>query len=187
MKALAAAERPTSAWRALTADAPAILAVALAMAASARLELPADPVPITAQTLAVLLAGALAGSRRAALGVLTYLAAGAAGLPAFAAGGGPLYFFGPTGGYLVGFVPAAYVAGRLMERGWGRGALPTLAALVAADAVIFACGVAWLAVLLAADPVLGPAAAVPLGLVRFIPGEMLKIALAGLVIHGLKR
>lgn len=155
------------------ADVAAVLAGAAALAASARpIPLPWTPVPITAQTLAVLLIGGLLGPRRGALSVLAYLAAGAGGLPIFAHGGGPAYLFGPTGGYLLGFVPAAYLAGALIERGRGR-----LLALLVADAVVFAFGLAWLALYV-------PLGALPLaGLLPFLPGEAIKILLAAVVLQ----
>ncbi len=83
------------------------------------IQLPFSPVPITGQTMAVLLVGALLGSRRGALAVLAYIAEGLAGLPVFAGGAAGLArLFGPTGGYLVGFVAAAFLVGWLAERGW---------------------------------------------------------------------
>ena len=163
------------------ADVAAVLAGAAALAASARpIPLPWTPVPITAQTLLVLLIGALLGPRRGALSVLAYLAAGAGGLPIFAYGGGPAYLFGPTGGYLLGFVPAAHLTGALIERGWGRNYPSRLLALLVADAVVFAFGLAWLALYV-------PLGALPLaGLLPFLPGEAIKILLAAVVLQRLR-
>ncbi len=104
-------------------DAALILGASLLIALSARIAVPVpfSPAPITGQTLAVLLVGALLGSRRGALSVLAYLAEGAMGLPVFAGGGaGILWLLGPTGGYLFGFIAAAFVTGWLAERGWDR-------------------------------------------------------------------
>ncbi len=155
---------------------PIILAV-FALAASARPNIPLWPVPVTAQTLAVLLVGALLGPRSGALSVLAYLSAGAAGLPVFAQGSGVLYLIGPTGGYLMGFVPAAYLTGALIERSRVGGRRHDLLALLAGDAVIFAFGLAWLA------RFKQPGALPMAGLLPFLPGEIAKILLAGLVIR----
>ncbi|MFB0516100.1 MAG: biotin transporter BioY, partial [Candidatus Neomarinimicrobiota bacterium] len=119
----------------------------VALSAQAAFRLPFSPVPITGQTLAVLLVGALLGSVRGAVSLLLYLAEGIAGLPVFAAGGaGVAYFLGPTGGYLVGFVFAAALTGLLAERGWDRRVGSTLIAMLIGTVAIYAAGLAWLAV-----------------------------------------
>ena len=83
------------------------------------------PIPVTGQTFAVLMIGALFGARRASLSILTYIMEGAVGLPVFAHGrSGLTVLLGPTGGYLVGFIAAAYVVGLLAERGWDRKSQP---------------------------------------------------------------
>jgi biotin transport system substrate-specific component len=136
------------------------------------------PVPWTGQTFAVLMVGALLGSRRGALSVLAYLMQGLAGLPVFSHGKAGLgVFFGPTGGYLIGFVLAAYVVGRLAERGWDRRPVTTVLAMMLGNVVLYGCGLAWLACLvhLLGRP-LGSVLAV--GLYPFLPGEIVKIALA---------
>ncbi len=137
------------------------------------------PVPITGQTFGVLLAAALLGSRRGVLCVLAYLAEGLAGLPVFSQGrAGPGMFFGPTGGYLVGFLLAAYVVGALAERGWDRRMVTTMLAMVLGSAAMYACGLAWLFCLdnLLGRPLAGGVLAV--GLYPFMVGDVLKIALA---------
>ena len=89
------------------------------------------PIPVTGQTFAVLMIGALLGSRRASVSVLVYIAEGASGLPVFAHGrSGFTVLLGPTGGYLVGFVVAAYIVGLLAERGWDRRIGTTILAVV---------------------------------------------------------
>lgn len=137
------------------------------------------PVPITGQTFGVLLVGALLGSKRGALCVLAYLAEGLMGLPVFTySRSGLAMFFGPTGGYLVGFVPAAYIVGFLAERGWDRRAASTSLAMVLGSAAMYACGLAWLFCLdhLLGKPLGGGVLAV--GLYPFLLGDALKIALA---------
>jgi biotin transport system substrate-specific component len=136
------------------------------------------PVPITGQTFAVLMVGALLGSRRGALSVLTYLAQGLAGLPVFAYGNSGLKAFaGPTGGYLIGFVGAAYIVGALAERGWDRRAGTTVLAMILGNVVLYACGLAWLSCLvyLLGRPLGG---VLSVGLFPFLPGEVVKVALA---------
>ena len=145
----------------------------LALAARISVPLPFTPVPITGQTLGVLLIGALYGPWRGALTVLAYLAEGAAGAPVFAAGRSGLpVLLGPTGGYLVGFVPAAALAGALA--GASRPVWLRLVGIVLATLVVYAVGGPWLAVAAAM-----PAAdAVVKGLVPFLLGDALKAALA---------
>lgn len=156
-------------------DAATVLAASLVVGLSARLAIPLPwtPVPLTLQTLAVLLTGVALGSRRAALAMALLLVEGAAGLPVFSAWrGGLAHLAGPTGGYLVGFVPAAYLAGLLAERGWDRRPLGAAAAMLAGSGVIYLAGLARLAAFVA------PARLLPLGLLPFLPGDLLKIALA---------
>ncbi|RPJ40883.1 MAG: biotin transporter BioY, partial [Candidatus Latescibacterota bacterium] len=99
----------------------AFASLLLALSARVAIPLPFSPVPISGQSFAVLLVGALLGSRRGSAAVLLYLAEGAVGLPVFAGGaGGAAYLVGPTGGYLAAFLPAAFVVGALCERGWDK-------------------------------------------------------------------
>jgi biotin transport system substrate-specific component len=149
----------------------ALIGTAL-LAISAKIQVPFWPVPMTMQTFAVLVLGMAYGWRLAGASVLFYLAQGAIGLPVFAAGGGIAYFAGPTGGYLLGFLLAAVAVGWLAEHGWDRSPLRTLAAMLIGTAVIFALGLAWLATLIGLPQAIG------VGLVPFLPGEAVKIALA---------
>jgi biotin transport system substrate-specific component len=139
---------------------------------SAKIQVPFWPVPMTMQTFVVLVLGVAYGWRLAGATVLLYLAQGALGLPVFAGGGGLPYMAGPTGGYLAGFLAAAVAVGWLAERGWARSAPSTLAAMLIGTAIIFACGIAWLATLI------GLAPAISAGLVPFLLSEAVKIALA---------
>jgi biotin transport system substrate-specific component len=142
------------------------------LAISAKIQVPFWPVPMTMQTFAVLVLGMAYGWRLAGASVLLYLVQGAIGLPVFAAGSGLAYFAGPTGGYLLGFLLAAVAVGWLAEHGWDRSPLRTLAAMLIGTAIIFALGLAWLATLI------GLPQAIDAGLVPFLPGETVKIALA---------
>jgi biotin transport system substrate-specific component len=149
-----------------------------AAAAQVVVPLPFTPVPLTGQTFAVLLTGALLGPRLGALAMLAYLAEGAAGLPFFRGGaGGVAHFSGATAGYLLAFPAAAYVTGALAERGWDRRYLSAAAAMALGSLVILACGWAWLALLFK-----GGAEAFRLGVAPFLPGDVLKIALAAAVL-----
>lgn len=142
------------------------------------------PIPVTGQTFAVLMIGALFGARRASLSVLAYIIEGAAGLPVFAHGrSGFAVLSGPTGGYLIGFVAAAYVVGLLAEKGWDRRIGTTVLAMIFGNLVIYAFGLLWLCclVLIIKLPV-GSGRVLVEGLYRFIPGDLLKIALAAILL-----
>jgi biotin transport system substrate-specific component len=146
---------------------------ALALAISAKAQVPFYPVPMTLQTLVVLLLGAAFGARLAAATVILYLAEGVLGLQVFAgAAAGPLYMAGPTGGYLLGFLAAAALVGWLAERGWDRSLGSLLLAMVLGHLVIFAFGFIWLAHLV------GPQNAYVFGIVPFISATILKTLLA---------
>ena len=144
---------------------------------SAKTQVPAWPVPMTMQTYVVLVIGMACGTRLAVATVLAYLALGGLGLPVFAGtpekGTGLAYMAGPTGGYLLGFVAAAWLCGVLAARGWDRGLARSLAAMTLAHVVILGFGVAWLAALI------GWERAVTLGLTPFIAATILKTLLAG--------
>lgn len=159
------------------ASAPAKAAVValgtLLLAASSWVEVPMVPVPMTMQTYAVLLVGALCGWRLGLATVLAWLGEAALGLPVLAGGAGGLaHFAGPTGGYLVAFPLAAALVGFCAERGWSRGNAPAFAVMLAGHAVIFALGVAWLAGLIGLEK------AIAFGFTPFLPGTVLKSALA---------
>jgi biotin transport system substrate-specific component len=119
---------------------------------SAKINVPFYPVPMTMQTFAVIVIGAAFGWRLGVATVLFYLAQGAAGFPVFAGtpekGIGLAYMAGPTGGYLLGFVAGAAVAGWLAERGWDRSILSLTLAMFLAHATIFVFGTAWLGTLI---------------------------------------
>jgi biotin transport system substrate-specific component len=133
-------------WRSIAA----IITFAAITALTARITvfLPFTPVPITLQTLAVVLSGLVLGSRNGALVQLVYLGLIATGLPFDAKGLGPAAFFGPTAGYLLGFVPAAFATGWLAERLAWRGWWGNFVAAVAGVLVIYLAGASWLAVML---------------------------------------
>ena len=154
-----------------------MLAGSWLLAMTAQIALPIGPVPITGQTFGVLLIAALLGSRLGAGSVIAYLVQGAMGLPFFAGGmGGTAVLIGPTAGYLVGFVVAAFVVGWLAERGWDRTAGRTVAMMLLGTAVIYAFGLPWLAQFTGWEHVL------TLGMIPFIPGDILKVMLAAVML-----
>ena len=162
-------------WRESTLIVAGCLLIALA--AQLQVLLPFSPVPVTGQTFAVLFLGALYGSRRGPATVLTYLMLGAMGLPVFAGGmAGLARFVGPTAGYLLGFVVAAFVVGSLSERGWDRKPWTTAASMIIGNGIIYAFGVAWLWRFVGWEAVLNA------GVVPFLPGDALKIALATILL-----
>lgn len=150
-----------------------VLAGSWAIALSAWIEVPMVPVPMTMQTYAILLVGALSGRRLAIETVGAYLLQGAIGLPVFAGGAaGLLHMAGPTGGYLIGFLLAAALIGHLADRGWNRRLVTLTASLTLGHVVIFALGVAWLASLIGLEK------AIAAGVTPFIIGSVVKTALA---------
>jgi len=167
--------RPVGTAARLATAAAAILFGVCLLTLSARIQVPFWPVPMTMQTLVVLMIGMAYGSRMAAGTVLTYLAVGAAGFPVLAGtperGIGFAYMMGPTGGFLVGFLLAAWLVGFLAERGFDRSLLASGAAMLLGHAVISLSGVVWLAVLL------GTSKAISVGFVPFLASSLLKTGL----------
>ncbi len=169
--------------RSAVADITLILLGSLFVAALAQLSIPLQLVPITGQTLAVLLVGMALGSRRGALALAAYLAEGVAGLPVLAGGKfGIATLLGPTGGYLVGFVVAAWLVGLLAERGFDRSMLKTLAAMVVGNAVIYLFGVVWLTRFVGS--LAGDKGALALGVFPFLAGDAIKAVTAALLLPG---
>lgn len=144
----------------------------LLLATSSKVQVPFWPVPMTLQSLMVLLIGATSGARVGGATLISYLAAGSVGLPVFATGAGLAYMAGPTSGYLAGFLVAAVAVGYLADRGHGRTLLSAFAIFAVGEVAIFALGTGWLATLVGGEKALAG------GLVPFIPAEILKVALA---------
>ena len=150
--------------------------VLTALAAQIAIPVPWSPVPITGQTFAVLLSGAVLGARRAFLAQALYLIEGSLGLPVFAGGGAGLATLaGPTGGYLAAFPFAAAATGALCARGWDRRIVTMFVAMLLGSAVIFALGLIQLSRFMPADRLLAA------GFLPFVPGDLIKTALASLV------
>ena len=156
--------------------------LAALMAAGAYLAIPIGPVPIVMQNMFVFLAGLLLGSRWGLASVTVYLLTGAIGLPVFAGGmGGIGRLVGPTGGYLVGYLPAVFLAGLIAEKAAGRIAFDVLA-MICGTIVLYACGVGWLKTLTG----MSWAKALTVGMYPFLIGDALKIAAAALIAKALR-
>ena len=154
-----------------------VIAFSLLTALAAQVVIPLPLVPVTGQTFAVLLTGALLGSRLGALAMIAYLIEGASGLPFFHAGhGGFQHLLGPTAGYLWSFPVAAFVTGLLAERGWDKRFLTAAAAMALGSLVILLGGWAWLSRFMPASVALHE------GVTRFLVGDVVKIALAAAVL-----
>lgn len=151
-----------------------------AVAAQFTTTVPFTAVPFTLTPIAVLLSGAVLGSRMGAVSQVLYVGAGALGLSVFAPSPalmpGVLRLLGPTGGYLMAYPLAAFVTGWLLEQGWDRRHVSSLAAMLAGLAVIYAGGVAWLAV------ASSPRVAVAAGLAPFVVLDVLKVTAAAMLL-----
>src|ERR1044071_3526248 len=146
------------------------VAFSLLTALAAQIVIPVGPVPITAQTFAVLLTGALLGSRLGSMALIAYLIEGAVGLPFFYGGsGGLLHLMGPTGGYLIAFPAAAYITGAFAEHGWDRRFLTAAAAMAVGSVVIMLSGWAWFSIVMRTSP-MGTFFDTVL---KFIPGDII--------------
>ena len=179
MTALAhALGRRTTARSALITDVMLVILGSALMCGLALLSfrLPFTPVPVSGQTLGVMLVGASLGAWRGGAAVLLYLAEGAAGLPVFAEGQSGVVWLtaGNTTGFLWGFVVAAAVIGLLAQLGWDRSVGSALGAMLVGEVIVFAMGVSWLAHFLnvSGEEALG------FGLYPFVLGELLKLAIA---------
>ena len=164
--------------RVITAALVMGFALLTALCAQIRIDLAFTPVPITGQTFAVLLSGAVLGSRAGAASQLLYVALGAVGLPFYAGGtGGWEIATGATAGYFAGFIVAAYVVGYLAEKRQDRRFATSIGAFLTGNLIIYVLGVAWLMNRLSLDLATG----VELGMAPFIIGDTIKILLGAAV------
>jgi biotin transport system substrate-specific component len=168
-------------WRVVLVVAGSLL---LALVAQVAIPLPGTPVPVTGQTFGVLLFGATLGARLGAVTALLYLVEGVVGGPlgvnVFAPGAsvGLARLEGPTGGFLIGFVLAAFVVGYLADRGWDRRVWSAVVVMLVGEIVIYAVGLPWLSRFVPAQKVLDA------GLFPFVVGDLYKVALAALALPG---
>lgn len=166
---------------AIAQDAALVVGFALLTALAAQIEIPLGftPVPLTGQTLAVLLAGAALGLRRGALSQLVYWTCGLVGLPFYSGGtGGWQVGTGATMGYLVGFVVAAGAIGFLAEKRQDRNFVTSLPAMLLGSAIIYVCGAGWLAHILNIPVAIGEQNAIALGVAPFLIGDAIKAVVA---------
>ena len=166
----------------LVTDLALVVLFAELVALTAQISIPLSftPVPITGQTLGVLLAGSALGGRRGAISMLVYLVMGGAGLHAFAGGAAGWWkFVGPTGGYLISYPLAAGIVGKLAEQGWDRTPKLTACSMLIGSFVIYASGVIWLSFYVGG---IGPA--ILKGMVPFLPGDLIKLLLAAMLLPG---
>lgn len=161
-------------------DVALVVAGALLIYLTARVSIPVpgSPVPVTGQTFGVLLVGGALGFRRGLVSVALYVLLGVIGLPFFAEGkGGISVIWGATGGYLVGFVIAGALVGRLAELGWDRKLGGSVGAMLIGNLVIYAIGLPWLGVVTSSTP----AETLEMGLRPFLFGDVLKLVLAAVL------
>ncbi|MDB5507404.1 MAG: hypothetical protein JWR75_2042 [Devosia sp.] len=172
----------------LVAGIVAAIAGSMLLALAAKIQVPVWPVPVTLATLAVALIAGAAGWRIGVASVVLYIVEGLSGLPVFANGGGPAYILSPTFGFIIGFVPMAYLIGRASEASLGKKILPMLAIMLAADAICLVFGYAWLvafsggATWIDQTDVLGSAFAQAVQ--PFLIWDALKMALAAITVSG---
>lgn len=165
--------------RGLVTDISLVVGGAALTGLLAQVAIPLWPVPITGQTLAVLLVGSTLGASRGALSMLAYALVGVAGVPWFSdSGHGIAWLLGSSGGYIVGFILAAALTGWLAQRQWDRKFLHAAVTFLAGSGVVFLIGLPWLAVVTGADLV----QTLQWGLVPFIPGGIVKALVAAALI-----
>lgn len=179
--------RPSSRARSIAVDIGLVVAGVVLVALLAKVSFFIGPIPITGQTLGVIVVGAALGARRGAAALTTYLLAGLAGLPVFAgAAAGPAYVLVPSFGFVIGFIPAAFLAGLFAERAWDRRPWLALVGFIVASIVPFLIGVPYLALILTA--VQGQQVALngllEIGVLPFIVPGLIKAAAAALIIPG---
>lgn len=176
MRPLVSLALPESGTSRLATQLFLAIAGTLVLTLSAKTKVMLGPVDISMQTLAVLLIAAAFGMRLGVATVLLYMAEGAMGFPVFQStpekGIGVAYMLGSTGGYLAGFVVMAAIVGWAADRGWDRHPIKLFNAMLVAEVVMMAMGFAWLALLI------GPEKSWQFGVVPFIVGDLIKVALA---------
>ncbi len=179
---------PQETGRRLFANLATVVLGTLLLTLSAKINVPVWPVPVTLQTFAVAALAAAFGWRIGVATVALYILEGMSGLPVFATGGGPAYILGPTGGFIVGWLPMAYVIGLAADSGASGKPLPLFGAMLLGNAVMFALGFAWLLLMGAGaawiDQTNVVASAFEKAVQPFIVWDVLKMALAALTVSG---
>lgn len=177
--------RPQARLAAFATDAALVMAGVALVALLAKVSFFIGPIPITGQTLGVIIVGAALGAKRGVASLTTYLLVGLAGLPVFAGPvAGPAYVLSPTFGFILGFIPAAFVAGWFAERAWDRKLLLAFTGFVAASVIPFLIGVPYMMLMLAlvvGSPVT-LAVALELGVWPFVAPGLIKAAAAAVLV-----
>ncbi len=179
--------RPSDRVRAFAVDAALVAAGVTLVALLAKASFWIGPVPITGQTLAVIVVGAALGARRGAAALTTYLLVGLAGLPVFAGpAAGPAYILMPSFGFVLGFIPAAFVAGWFAERAWDRKPWLAFVGFVSASIIPFLIGLPYMALILATvnGLTVTPGLIWEAGVAEFIIPGLIKAAIAALLVPG---
>lgn len=179
--------RPASKANAFAIDASLVLAGVALVALLAKVSFFIGPIPITGQTVGVIVVGAALGARRGAASLTVYMLLGLAGLPIFAGPiAGPAYVLSPSFGFILGFIPAAFVAGWFAERAWDRKPLLAFVGFVAASIIPFVIGVPYMALILATvlEVPVTLASVLDAGVWPFIVPGLIKAAFAALIIPG---
>ncbi|NOY89539.1 MAG: biotin transporter BioY [FCB group bacterium] len=161
------------------AEIPLLLSfnILLVVCAYLSINLSFSPVPVTGQTFGVLIIAMALGRTRGLSVIMAYLLEGAMGLPVFAGGtAGVVRFVGPTGGYLLGFLGAAFAVGYLADKGWDKGYFKSVLAMIIGTTIIFICGLLWLSVFVPMKNIF------TVGLIPFIPGAIVKISVASVIL-----
>lgn len=173
----------------LAANFATVVIGTILLTVAAKISVPVWPVPVTLQSFAVAALAAAFGWRIGVATVALYIAEGMAGLPVFAAGGGPAYILGPTGGFILGWLPMAFIVGLAADRGASGKPLPLFGAMLAGNAVSFALGFAWLVAMGAGaawiDQTNVVASAFAKAVQPFIVWDILKMAFAALSVAGI--
>lgn len=179
--------RPASKANAFAIDASLVLAGVALVALLAKVSFFIGPIPITGQTVGVIVVGAALGARRGAASLTVYMLLGLAGLPIFAGPiAGPAYVLSPSFGFILGFIPAAFVAGWFAERAWDRKPLLAFVGFVAASIIPFVIGVPYMALILATvlEVPVTLASVLDAGVWPFIVPGLIKAAFAALIVPG---
>lgn len=166
----------------LVANLATVLLGTLLLTLSAKISIPTWPVPVTLQTFAVAALAAAFGWRVGVATVALYIAQGMAGLPVFAGGGGAAYILGPTGGFILAWLPMAYIIGRAADSGLSGKPLPLLGWMIVADIVSFGIGLTWLMLWLGQGDFAGAFAQ---AVQPFVVWDILKMAFAAITVAGL--
>jgi len=159
--------------RDLAAELVPVMSAVMTIAALSQIIIPLKPVPLTGQTLGILLSAGILGRKKGMLAVLSYIFLGTLGMPFFAGGNfGLARLAGPTGGYLTGFIAASYLVGYMSDKGYFKNFTMSVVCMTAGNLVIYLSGIIWLSKFIRTSELLAT------GVYPFIPGDIIKIIIA---------